>query len=37
MGDRRGGESLELDVLDFCWIAAARQSGAGLMATKVPF
>jgi uncharacterized protein (TIGR03083 family) len=31
------GEHLELDALDFCWIAAARQSGAGLMATKVPF
>ena len=31
------GERLELDALDFCWIVAARQSGAGLMATKVPF
>jgi uncharacterized protein (TIGR03083 family) len=32
-----GGESLHLDALDFCWTVAARQSGAGLMATKVPF
>jgi hypothetical protein len=31
------GERLQLDALDFCWIVAARQSGAGLMATKVPF
>jgi uncharacterized protein (TIGR03083 family) len=31
------GESVELDALDFCWIVAARQSGAGLMTTKVPF
>jgi uncharacterized protein (TIGR03083 family) len=31
------GESLELDALDFCWTVAARQSGAGLMTTKVPF
>lgn len=31
------GERLELDALDFCWTVAARQSGAGLMATKVPF
>ena len=31
------GEHLELDALDFCWIAAARQPGTGLMATKVPF
>ena len=32
-----GGERLELDALDFCWTVAARQPGAGLMATKVPF
>jgi uncharacterized protein (TIGR03083 family) len=31
------GEHLELDALDFCWIVAAREPGAGLMATKVPF
>ncbi len=31
------GERLELDALDFCWTVAARQPGAGLMATKVPF
>ena len=31
------GERLELDALDFCWIVAARQAGAGLMATNVPF
>jgi uncharacterized protein (TIGR03083 family) len=39
-GDWRTGEAgerLELDALDFCWTVAARQSGAGLMATKVPF
>lgn len=32
-----GGEHLELDALDFCWIVADRASGTGLMATKVPF
>jgi hypothetical protein len=32
--NRRG---LALDPLDFCWIAAARQPGTGLMATKIPF
>jgi len=32
-----GGEHLQLDALDFCWIVAARQPGTGLMATKVPF
>jgi uncharacterized protein (TIGR03083 family) len=31
------GERLQLDALDFCWIVAARQTGAGLMNTKVPF
>jgi uncharacterized protein (TIGR03083 family) len=31
------GDCLELDALDFCWIVAARESGAGLMTTKVPF
>ncbi len=31
------GERLESDALDFCWTVAARQPGAGLMATKVPF
>ncbi len=31
------GEDLRLDALDFCWIVAGRESGAGLMATKVPF
>jgi uncharacterized protein (TIGR03083 family) len=39
-GDWRSGEAaerLELDALDFCWIVADRQPGAGLMATKVPF
>jgi uncharacterized protein (TIGR03083 family) len=39
-GEWRSGETgdqLELDALDFCWTAAARQSGAGLMATKVSF
>ena len=31
------GERLELDALDFCWTVAGRLSGAGLMATQVPF
>jgi uncharacterized protein (TIGR03083 family) len=31
------GEHLQFDALDFCWIAAGRQPGTGLMATKVPF
>jgi uncharacterized protein (TIGR03083 family) len=31
------GERLELDALDFCWTVAGRHSGAGLMATQVPF
>jgi uncharacterized protein (TIGR03083 family) len=30
-------EHLQLDALDFCWIVAGRQTGTGLMATKVPF
>jgi hypothetical protein len=36
-GTVEAGELLQLDALDFCWIAAARQPGTGLMATKVPF
>jgi uncharacterized protein (TIGR03083 family) len=31
------GEDLELDALDFCWVVASRQPGAGLLATEVPF
>ena len=32
-----GGEHLELDALDFCWIVGSRQPGTGLLATEVPF
>jgi len=32
-----GGEQLQLDALDFCWVLAARQVGRGLLATVVPF
>jgi uncharacterized protein (TIGR03083 family) len=31
------GEQLELEALDFCWTLGARASGAGLLATDVPF
>ena len=32
-----GGETLELDALDFCWSVGSRQQGSGLLATVVPF
>jgi uncharacterized protein (TIGR03083 family) len=32
-----GGEHLELDALDFCWVVGSRQQGTGLLATQVPF
>jgi uncharacterized protein (TIGR03083 family) len=32
-----GGEHLELDALDFCWVVGSRQQGMGLLATEVPF
>jgi uncharacterized protein (TIGR03083 family) len=32
-----GGETLELDALEFCWCVGARQPGSGLLATVVPF
>jgi uncharacterized protein (TIGR03083 family) len=32
-----GGDHLEMDALDFCWIVGSRQSGTGLLATEVPF
>ncbi len=32
-----GGEVIELDALDFCWILAGRAPGNGLLATRVPF
>jgi hypothetical protein len=32
-----GGESLELDALDFCWTVGSRQRGTGLLTTVVPF
>jgi uncharacterized protein (TIGR03083 family) len=32
-----GGEHLELDALDFCWVVGSRQPGPGLLATEVPF
>jgi uncharacterized protein (TIGR03083 family) len=31
------GERLQLDALEFCWLLAGRASGAGLLATRVPF
>jgi uncharacterized protein (TIGR03083 family) len=33
----RGGEDIEIDAVEFCWILAGRASGAGLLATRVPF
>jgi uncharacterized protein (TIGR03083 family) len=40
-GDRftqgAGGESIELDALDFCDIVAGRKPGTGLLSTRVPF
>jgi len=33
----RGGEPLELDALEFCWVVGSRQPGSGLLATVVPF
>jgi len=32
-----GGEHLELDAVDFCWVVGSRQPGTGLLATEVPF
>jgi uncharacterized protein (TIGR03083 family) len=32
-----GGECLELDALDFCWVVGSRRPGTGLLATVVPF
>lgn len=32
-----GGEHLELDALEFCWILSGRAPGTGLLATRVPF
>ncbi len=32
-----GGEAIEMDALDFCWIVGSRQTGAGLLETVVPF
>ena len=32
-----GGEVLELDALEFCWILAGRGHGTGLLTTRVPF
>ena len=32
-----GGEAIELDALEFCWILAGRAPGSGLLATRVPF
>jgi uncharacterized protein (TIGR03083 family) len=32
-----GGEPIEMDALDFCWIVGSRQTGSGLLATVVPF
>jgi uncharacterized protein (TIGR03083 family) len=32
-----GGEALELDALEFCWVVGSRRPGSGLLATVVPF
>jgi uncharacterized protein (TIGR03083 family) len=32
-----GGEQIELDAIQFCWIVAGRAPGEGLLATPVPF
>jgi uncharacterized protein (TIGR03083 family) len=32
-----GGEAIEMDALDFCWIVGSRQTGTGLLETVVPF
>jgi hypothetical protein len=32
-----GGERIELDALEFCWMVGSRQQGTGLLATPVPF
>jgi uncharacterized protein (TIGR03083 family) len=32
-----GGEHLELDALEFCWLLAGRAPATGLLATPVPF
>jgi uncharacterized protein (TIGR03083 family) len=32
-----GGETLELDALDFCWTVGSRRQASGLLATMVPF
>jgi uncharacterized protein (TIGR03083 family) len=32
-----GGEHVELDALEFCWILSGRAPAAGLLATRVPF
>ncbi len=32
-----GGEDIEMDAVQFCWILAGREPGTGLLATRVPF
>ena len=32
-----GGECIELEAAEFCWILAGRAPGSGLLATRVPF
>jgi uncharacterized protein (TIGR03083 family) len=32
-----GGERIDMDALDFCWVVGSRQPGSGLLATEVPF
>ncbi len=32
-----GGELIEVDALEFCWIVSGRAPGQGLLATPVPF
>jgi uncharacterized protein (TIGR03083 family) len=33
----QGGEDIELEALDFCWVLAGRADGTGLLGTRVPF
>ncbi len=36
-GSGSGGEAIERDAVEFCWILAGRAPGTGLLSTRVPF
>ena len=36
-GQGTGGESIEIDALDYCWTVSGRMPGRGLLTTPVPF